>query len=291
MARSTALGTEHEVDTPSARIRYRETGEGPPVVFVHGLLANGDLWRKVVPTIAGAGFRCLTPDWPLGAHEVPVPDADLTPPGVATLIADFLSTLDLQDVTVIANDTGGAITQILMANHPERIGRVVLTPADSFERFFPPVFAPLPRLARLPGATWLLVQSLRLRALHRLPVTFGWVAKRPIPRDIVDSYLLPSRRDPAIQRDLRRFLVSVHKRHTLAAAERLTGFGKPVLLAWAKEDRLFPVSLAKRLAARLPEARIELIDDSYTFVPEDQPEILARLVVDFLGVNTTPQSG
>jgi pimeloyl-ACP methyl ester carboxylesterase len=287
MARSEALGTVHEVRLPAGRIRYHERGQGPPVLFVHGLLVNADLWRQVVPPVAAAGYRCIAPDWPLGAHELAVPDADLSPPGVAALLAAFLDRLDLDDVTVVANDTGGAITQLLITLHPERVGRVVLTPSDSLERFFPPVFAPLPKLARIPGSMWLLAQLLRVRALQRLPFTFGWVAKRPIPPDIVDSYLLPSRRDRAVRRDLGRFLRGVHHRHTLAAARSLPQFTKPVLLAWAAEDRLFPLELAHRLAALLPHATVVTIQDSYTFVPEDQPELLAQLVVDFAPAHAT----
>lgn len=288
MARSTKLGSEHEVTLRTATIRYRETGDGPPVVFVHGLLVNGDLWNEVVPPVAGAGFRCITPDWPLGSHEVPVPDADLTPPGFADLIAEFLGALDLQNVTLVANDTGGAITQILLTRHPERIGRVVLTPCDAFERFFPPVFAFLPHLARVPLLVWLLTQTLRVRALHRLPFTFGWLSKRPLPRELVDSFLEPSRRDPAIRRDLRRFTKSVHRRHTLAAAAELHRFDRPVLLAWAPEDRLFPLALARRIADALPDARIETIEDALTFVPQDQPRVLADLVVNFLRAQPAP---
>lgn len=287
MSRSEALGTVHEMSLPAGRIRYRERGQGPPVLFVHGLLANADLWRAVVPPVAEAGSRCIAPDWPLGAHELPVPRADLSPPGVAALLAAFLERLDLDDVTIVANDTGGAITQILMTQHPERVGRVVLTPSDSLERFFPPVFAPLSTLARIPGSMWLLAQLLRVRALHRLPFTFGWLAKRPIPPDILDSYLLPSRRDAAVRRDLRRFLRGVHHRHTLAAARALPRFTKPVLLAWATEDRLFPLGLAHRLANLLPHSTLVTIADSYTFVPEDQPELLARLVVEFAPTHAT----
>src|ERR671918_734812 len=110
MSRSEALGTVREVDLPAGRIRYRECGEGPPVVYVHGLLVNADLWRAVVPPVAAAGFRCISPDWPFGSHELPVPDADLSPPGVAAMLASFLDRLDLRDVTVVANDTGGGLT-------------------------------------------------------------------------------------------------------------------------------------------------------------------------------------
>lgn len=281
------LGYPREIEVAGARIRYRECGQGPPVVFVHGLLTNGLLWRKVAPAVAEAGFRCVVPDWPLGAHEIPVSDVDLTPPGVARLVADFLGELDLDDVTVVANDTGGAITQILLTNHPERVGRVVLTPSDCFERFLPPPFDILPRLARIPGFVSVLVAVLRVRGLHRLPLTFGWLSKRPVPDDIVDAFLLPSRHDPAIRRDMRRFLLGVHKRHTLAAAEGLPEFTGPALVAWAREDRIFPASLARRLTGALPHAELRWIDDSYTFIPEDQPDVLAEMVVQFLRAHVT----
>lgn len=274
--------TTHEIDLRSGRVRYHERGEGPAIVFVHGLLVNAELWRKVIPAVADAGYRCIAPDLPVGSHTLPLPAADLSPTGVADLIAEFLEALDIRDATVVANDTGGAITQILMTRHPERIGRVVLTPADSFERFFPPTFAFLPIMARIPGTVWLLTQTLRLRSLHRLPFTFGWVAKRPIPRDTVDAYLVPSRKDSRIRKDLRRFLRTVHRRDTLAAAELLHLFAQPVLLAWATEDKVFPLSLAHRLDEILPDSRIVEIADSYTFVPEDQPDVLSGHILDFV---------
>jgi pimeloyl-ACP methyl ester carboxylesterase len=283
MALSAGLGVVREVDLPGGRIRYREVGDGPPVVFVHGLLVNGDLWRSVVPPVAAAGYRCITPDWPLGAHEVAMPGADLSPPGVAGLIADFLTELDLAGATLVANDTGGALTQILLATRPELVGRVVLTSCDAFERFFPPTFAPLTKVVRVPGLTWALLQSMRLRPLQRLPIALGWVAKRPVPPSVVESYLAPSRRDPAVRADLRRFLSQVHRSHTLAAAGKLGSYGGAVLLVWAREDKLFPVSLAERLAAAFPKATLEFVDDSYTFIPEDQPEALVRHLLAFLG--------
>jgi pimeloyl-ACP methyl ester carboxylesterase len=284
MASSAVLGPVRDVDlgaNGAVRIRYHETGSGPAVVFVHGLLVNADLWRTVVPGIAAAGYRCIAPDWPLGSHEVAVPGADLTPTGIADLIASFLEALDLRDVTLVANDTGGAMTQILMSRDHDRVGRVVLTPSDCYENFFPPVFAGLTYLARIPGSIRPLTELMRIRALHRLPIAFGWVAKRPVPPHIADSYLLPSRRDAAVRRDLRRFLRSVHKRYTLGAAESFGRFTKPVLLVWASEDRLFPLRLGTRLAADLPNATLTVIDDSYTFVPEDQPQLLTERILEF----------
>lgn len=277
-----SLGTTNTVRLPSGQVSYHERGSGPPVVFVHGVLVNSNLWRKVVPVVAEAGFRCVAPDWPLGGHRVPMPpNADLSPPGVARLIAEFLDALDLDDVTVVANDTGGAITQILMANHPQRLGRVVLTPCDAFEEFFPEPFTPLPTVVRVPGAVWLMTNLLRLPFAQRLPFAFGWLAKRGIPPEIVDSYLVPTRDSREIRRDATRFIGGVHKKYTLAAAESLHGFAKPVLLVRAEDDKIFLPRLSERLAALLPDARLVTVADSYTFISEDQPDELARLVVEF----------
>ena len=270
------------VTLPGGKIAYSEQGAGPPVVFVHGLLVNANLWRKVVPLVADAGFRCLAPTLPLGAHQLPMAaDADLTPPGLAKLIDDFLGALDLTDVTIVANDSGGALTQILMANHPARVGRVVLTPCDAFEEFFPKPFDDLTRMIRRPGAPWLLSRALQLPAVQRLPNSFGWLAKHGIPDEIMAAYVRPCRDSPAIRRDLKRFLIGVNSRHTVAAAEKLPAFTKPVLLVRATEDKIFRASLFDRLAAVLPDARLVEVADSWTFVSEDQPAELARLIVDF----------
>ena len=126
----------HELELPQGQIRYRDSGAGRPLVFVHGLLVDGLLWRKVTPLLDGE-FRCIAPDWPLGSHRVALaPSADRSPHGMARLIADFLEKLELEDVTLVANDTGGAIAQLLVTERPERIGRLVLTPCDCYENFF-----------------------------------------------------------------------------------------------------------------------------------------------------------
>jgi pimeloyl-ACP methyl ester carboxylesterase len=277
-----ALGASHTVTLSGGQVEYAERGAGPPVVFVHGLLVNANLWRKVVPPIAEAGFRCIAPVWPLGSHRLPMADAaDLTPSGVAKLIAEFLDALDLDDVTVVANDTGGALTQILMANHPERLGRVVLTPCDAFEDFFPQPFTALPKLVGLPGSIWLASRLLRLPVVQRQPTAYGWLAKRGIPAEILDSYLRPSYQSGRIRRDTKRFIAGVHNKYTLAAADALPEFDKPVLLVRAQDDRIFSAGLFDRLAETLPDARLVTVADSYSFVSEDQPAELIRLITDF----------
>jgi pimeloyl-ACP methyl ester carboxylesterase len=272
----------NDVELTAGTIRYRDTGQGPPIVFVHGLLVDGTLWRKVVPLLEDR-YRCIVPDWPLGSHTLPMkPSADLSPPGIAGLFAEFLDKLDLRDVTLVANDTGGALTQILMASgQTDRVARVVLTPCDSFENFLPPMFRPLQWLARVPGAVYPVVQSLRVPALRRLPLAFGWLTKRRVAGDVTAAWVRPAQTDKGVRRDVARLLAGIDPRFTIEAAERLPGFDRPVLIAWAPEDRFFPLEHARRLAELLPDARVEEVPDSYTFVSEDQPELVARLVGEF----------
>jgi pimeloyl-ACP methyl ester carboxylesterase len=177
------------VEVPAGVLEYRERGSGPPVVFAHGAAVNGDLWRRVAPELAG-DRRCIVPDLPLGGHSIPLNDGpDLSLFGAADVLASFLDALDLTDVALVANDTGGAISQALVGRHPERIGRLVLTSCDAFENYPPKAVAYLKPTLRIPQALWLLTQTMRLRFFQRLPIAYGWAAHAPIEPAIMASCL------------------------------------------------------------------------------------------------------
>jgi pimeloyl-ACP methyl ester carboxylesterase len=276
------IDQQRELSLPQGRIHYRELGAGPPIVFVHGLLVDSRLWRHVAPALA-EDHRCILPELPLGSHRLPMPaDAVLDPPALARLIADLLAALELDDATIVANDTGGALTQIAAAHHPERMGRLVLTNCDAYDNFLPPAFRPLQWGARVPGFVWLIAQYMRLGAIRDLPIAYGMLSKGRLARDLTASWVEPVQRDAGVRRDVRKVLRGIHRRYTNEAAERLRSFDKPVLLAWGADDRFFKPSFAERLAADIPTARLELIPDSSTFVPEDQPARLVELVRAFV---------
>jgi pimeloyl-ACP methyl ester carboxylesterase len=269
-----------QVHLPQGTIRYREAGSGEPIVLVHGLLTDGELWREVAPRLA-ADFRVFAPDWPLGSHRTPLdPGADPSPLGLARIIADFLHELDLDGVTLVGNDTGGGLCQLVAVNHPDRLARLVLTPCDAYENFPPPAFRPLQALARVPGSMLALAQLLRVPAARRLPLAYGWVTKRADDA-LTGSWIAPARSNDAIRRDLASILIGMSNRYTLEAAERFGEFTKPVLIAWAPEDHFFKLPYAHRLAGAFANSRLELIDDSYTFVPIDQPQRTAELIASF----------
>ncbi len=294
------IGTVSTVRLGDAQIAYREFGSGRPIVFVHGVLVNGNLWRDVVPLLADR-YRCIVPDWPLGSHAIPMPpfavrqaqgalrraedDRDLSPPGIARLVAAFLEKLELEDVVLVACDTGGAIAQLVVTAHPDRVGALVLTNCDAFENFFPPAFRALTWGSRIPGFVDALVFALRWTALQRL-VCATVAHRRPTP-ELLHSYFDRLIADAAVRRDLREVLATVHRRYTLEAARHFAGFTKPVGIAWGEDDRLFfPMRYAERLRDAFPSARLRTIAGAMTFVSEDRPVELAAFVAEIAGART-----
>jgi pimeloyl-ACP methyl ester carboxylesterase len=279
--RADELGPARTLDLGGGRrIRAHVTGEGPPIVFVHGLLVNANLWRKVVPRLDG--FTRVTLDLPLGSHLEPMPKgADLRAPAVAGMIADAIEALDLTDATVVGNDTGGALTQLMAVRRPERIGALVLTSCDAFDSFPPRFFRLVLAPARIPGAILVAFGGLRLRALRRLPIAYGWLTNEPPEPEADDSYVLPVLTRREIRRDVRKVLGGLDPADTLDAAAKLTGWDKPALIAWSREDRFFPPAHAERLAKLIPGARLEWIEGARTFSPEDRPERLAEVIGEF----------
>jgi pimeloyl-ACP methyl ester carboxylesterase len=273
----------HEIELPAGRIRYREAGEGKPVVFVHGYLVDGRLWGGVVDRLADR-CRCIAPDWPIGAQQIAMkPEADLTPYGIAAIIDSLLEALDLEDVTIVGNDSGGAMSQVLVTRHPQRIGRLVLTNCDTHENFPPGIFKTMPPIAKLPGGMALLAAPFRIPALAR--AAFKPFTRTKIPDELVASWMRPGLSDPAVKHDVKKVTVGMNKRYTLEAAEKLRSSDLPILLTWAPGDKLFPISYAERLAKETPNARIVEIPDANTFVPLDQPQRLADEIATFVEQN------
>jgi pimeloyl-ACP methyl ester carboxylesterase len=278
---SAADNPDHvEIQLEAGTVRYRDLGEGDPIVFVHGLLVDGRLWDGVAKRVAADGLRAIVPDWPMGSHIIPMnKDADLSPHGQAKLVADLIKALGLERATIVGNDSGGAVAQMVATRHPEVVERLVLTNCDCFDNFPPFPFSLMPPIARLPGGMTMLQTPFRIGALAR--ATFGLLAKQKIPAELVASWLAPGM-ESEIRRDTRKLLAGAHKRQTLEAAEKLRAFDRPALLTWGVDDRFFKLSYAERLQQTIPDCRLELIADAKTFSPMDQPERIGELIAQFV---------
>lgn len=273
-----------KIELSAGTIEYQDTGgDGPTTILLHGLMMDSSLWDGPIADLA-ADHRCVAPTLPLGAHRHAMhADADLSLPGVARLVAEFLDRLDLHDVTLVGNDTGGALVQLLMCDGATRVGRAVLVSCDAFDNFPPGLTGRTLVLAgKLPPWMFgLFMQQMRLRPLRRLPIAFGWLTLRG---DAATArWTKPVMRQPEIRRDAVRTLraVAADTGLLLAAAERLPAFKHPALVVWASGDRVMPPEHGRRLAQLLPHGRLVEMADSYTLIPLDQPTGLAQLIREF----------
>ncbi|AOP50539.1 alpha/beta fold hydrolase [Streptomyces lydicus] len=273
-----------EIELSAGTIEYEDTGgDGPTVVLLHGLMMDASLWDGPIADLS-ADHRCVAPTLPLGAHRRAMhADADLSLPGVARLVTEFLDRLDLHDVTLVGNDTGGALVQLLMCDGAARVGRAVLVSCDAFDNFPPGLTGKtLVLTGKLPPWMFgLFMQQMRLRPLRRLPIAFGWLTLRG---DAATArWTKPVMKQPEIRHDAVRTLraAAADTNLLLAAAERLRSFTSPALVVWASGDRVMPPEHGRRLAELLPHGRLVEIADSYTLVPLDQPTKLAQLIREF----------
>src|SRR5215469_18316972 len=276
-----------QIELSSGQVEYIDTGgSGPVLVLLHGLMMDASLWDDVIADLS-ADHRCVAPTLPLGAHRRAMnADADLSLPGIAVLVAELLGRLDLRDVTLVGSDTGGALVQLLIAAGNERMARAVLVSCDAFDNFPPGLTGrALVMSGKLPSALFgLFMQQMRIRAVRRLPIAFGWLTRRG---DAATArWLRPVLTQPEIRRDAVRALRAMagSRRLLLETADKLTSFERPALVVWAKEDRVMPPGHGRRLAGLLPAGRLVEVADSYTLVPLDQPARLAATIREFAPV-------
>ena len=273
-----------EIELTAGTIDYEDTGgDGPVIVMLHGLMMDATLWDGLISDLS-PGYRCVAPTLPLGAHRHPMKTgADLSLPAIARLVSEFLDRLDLRDVTLVGNDTGGAIVQLVISEGAARVKRAVLVSCEAFDNLPPGLTGKVLALTgKLPPRAFrMFMQQMRLPALRRMPFAFGWLTMRG---DAATArWMRPVLEQPEISRDAVRILRAAFadRRLLLKAAERLPSFNRPVLVVWASGDRVMPPEHGRRLAELFPNGRLEEVGDSYTLIPLDQPAALAQLIREF----------
>lgn len=273
------------IEVAAGTIEYSDTGgDGPVLVFLHGLMMDASLWDGPITDLS-EDHRCVAPTLPMGAHRRALPEGtDLSLRGIARLVGEFLDRLDLNDVTLIGNDTGGALVQLVICNGAPRVDRVVLASCEAFDNFPPGLTGKtLAMTGKLsPTMFGLFMQQMRARPIRRLPIAFGWLTKRG---DAATArWMRPILRQPEIRRDTVRVLRALTQEPQLLmqAARCLPSFDRPALVVWASRDRVMPVKHGRRLADLLPQGRLVEVEDSYTLIPLDQPAEFARVVRDFV---------
>ena len=267
-------------ELPQGDLSYRAAGprssSRPPVVFVHGLLVDARLWEPVAERLAADGIRSYAPTLPLGSHQSPMhADADLSPQGIAALTRDFLAALDLSDVTIVGNDTGGAICQLMLGGDTSRIRGAVLTDCDAFGSFPPRGLAPLFHALRHPWLVACLAPALRSQAVRHGPLAFGPLSSGPLDGALTSDWVQPLA-GKAIRHDLARFARGVRPGLLLDPASRFGQFTGPVRILWGDADPYFRVELGRRLSESFPHATFATVPGGRTFLPLDRPAEVAN---------------
>jgi pimeloyl-ACP methyl ester carboxylesterase len=266
-------------------VAWRSSGQGPAIVFFAGALANGDLWRDVVAVLED-DYRCITVDLPLGAHPRPLTTgADRSAGSLASLMLDCLELLDVDDATVVANDTaGGLLLLSLASSHPAlgRIGRLVLTNCDNYDQFPPDALTKASALSRrLPRLTRAMLRLQLRSSAGRRKIAAG-AAASGLDAERADSFFTPGRRDPRIAGDLVAAMGGFDQQLLLDAAPAIARFDRPVLLVWGESCDFFPLAHAQRLASEFPDATLVSVPEAKTWVPVDAPGTLAEAIARFV---------
>jgi pimeloyl-ACP methyl ester carboxylesterase len=271
-----------ELELTAGTIEYEDSGgDGPVLVLLAGGAMDGSVWDPVVEHLRG-DFRCVVPTLPLGAHRKPMrPAADLTLSGYGEMVGELLERLDLHNVTLVQNDHAAALVHA--GENPTRVARLVISSCEAFENYPPGIAGQnLRLLSLLPGGLFVAMQLLRLRALRRLPITFGWMSKRPLPDELVDRWLEPMQTQRGVRRDLSRYAGGARRRQMVEVCERLRAFERPVLVVWTPEDKIARPEHGRRFVELLADARLVEIADSYTLIMRDQPQAFAQAIREFV---------
>jgi pimeloyl-ACP methyl ester carboxylesterase len=278
------------LETRLGPLAWQSSGQGPSLVFFAGALANHDLWRDVVALLEDR-YRCITIDLPLGAHPWPLDEgADRSATSLARLLLDCVELLDIDDATMIGNDTAGGLLLLSLASGHEalnRIGRLVLTNCETYDHFPPDALKAAARMCRL--VPWLATEGIRIQARRQLRSPqaqrkgISAVAATHVDDERMASFAGPGQRDRRVIGDFVALLASCRPELLLTAAREIPGFDRPVLLVWGDDDsRFFPLAHAERLAAGFPHATLVPVPGARTWVPIDNPSAVADAIAGFV---------
>ena len=264
-------------------IEYEDFGEGNPMLFIHGAFSSGKTWRKVLPKLS-ENFHCVVPEWPFGGHKIPISkNLEFSPNGIADLIAKFLKTLDFQNVIIVANDTGGAYAQIFTAKYGENVSQLILSNCEGFEIFPPKKFQSLKNMVKVPSYLWLLSKVFSYKPSLKWDMTFGLLSHTLTKEEIFDFYVKHFVANKLIRKDFKKLAIEWHPKYTEKASNNLRKFNKPVLILWGIDDlELFPIELGRRLKSIFSNSTFVEIQNSKTYVQEDNPHDFTKSIKQFV---------
>ena len=272
-----------KIEIEGNTIEYQEFGKGKPMVFIHGAFSSGNTWRKVIPQLS-KNYHCIVPEWPFGGHKIPITQKmDFTPNGIADLIANFLTKLGLKEAIIVSNDTGGAYAQVFASRYKELVSHLILSNCEGFDIFPPKKFQSLSTMVKVPGYMWLMAKLFTYKPSLKWDMTFGLLSHSLQKEELYELYVKPFAQNKLIRDDFKKMAIQWSPAYTQKAATELKKFDNPVLIAWGTDDvELFPMELGKKLSTIFSDVTFVEINNSKTYVQEDNPNKLVESIHDFL---------
>ncbi|TWT12854.1 alpha/beta fold hydrolase [Reyranella sp. CPCC 100927] len=267
---ATASPTRHSVQTASGRIGYTEQGSGPVALFVHGVLLNGHLWRHQLAHLSDLR-RCIAVDLLTHGDTESAPGQDVSVTANATMLKEFLDTLNIDTVDLVGNDSGGGIAQIFAASYPERVRSLTLTDCDTQDNWPPEAFKPFLEMAAAGGLRGTLEAMLADKSVYRTALAPAYEHPDRLSDESIEIYLRPLLRTEQRTRDFQRFLAAFDNAHTRAIEARLKTLRVPTLIVWGTDDVYFDVKWSRWLADTIPGTRRRIeFKDARLFFPEER---------------------
>jgi pimeloyl-ACP methyl ester carboxylesterase len=261
------------VQVPSGEISYIDVGEGPVALFIHGIGTNACLWRNVIGDLHDERRR-IAIDLPLHGRSPARPDQDFSLSALAGVVEEVCAALDLSEIDLVANDTGGAIAQIFAARHPERLRTFTLTNCEAHDNVPPEALKPLVALAArgelAPTAGHLLANL----DLARSEGSLGGGYERPdqVSDETLRGFLEPVLGTPERARQFERWLTALSADDLLAVEPELQRLTVPTLVVWGTGDVFFAPKWASWLRDTIPGVTdVVEIEGARTFFPDERP--------------------
>ena len=260
------------VETPSGWISFVERGKGPVALFVHGVVLNGWLWRHQLQGLADVR-RCIAPDLLAHGRTEINPSQDVSVTANARMLKEFIDALQIDQVDLVGNDSGGGICQIFAALYPESVRSITLTNCDTHDNWPPEAFKPFVEMVASGGLPATLAAMLHDRNIYRSPQGLGLAYERPgeVTDATIDTYLKPHIRTEQRTHDLERFVVAFDNRHTVSIEGKLRALEAPALIVWGDDDVYFDVKWSVWLEKALPGAKRRVVfEGARIFFPEER---------------------
>jgi pimeloyl-ACP methyl ester carboxylesterase len=269
-----SLPVRRSVQTASGRISYVEQGTGPVALFVHGVLLNSHLWRHQLADLSDIRRSIAVDLLAHGDTEI-TPNQDVSVTANAKMLKEFLDALNIDQVDLVGNDSGGGISQIFAALYPERVRSLTLTDCDTHDNWPPEAFKPFLAMVAGGGLRGTLDAMLADKSIYRSPQALGPAYEHPeqLSDDSIETYLRPFVKNSQRTHDLERFLAAFDNKHTLAIEPQLKTLKAPTLIVWGTDDVYFPVKWSHWLAENIPGTRRRVeFKDARIFFPEERWE-------------------